>query len=146
MPTLASAIAFCSFQAQCFWDPENDPPPDACVWEAERFLELSLTYGATFQEIWSMARVATLGPRANDPDFKDPRLELAQLRLQLERDDAFLRKNSDLSLASAIAIWRTAHRYGQLLATWAPSPELRARYAAWVEDSEAAMAKASIAL
>lgn len=142
-PTLASAVAFCSWHAQCLWDPAGDPSPAECVEEAKLLLNLSLSYGFSFEEIHTMAQIANLGPQALEPDFIDPRLELAQLRLQLERDDAYLRKHADLSLESAIAIWRTAHRYGQLLATWAPTPELRARYGAWVADSEAGMARAS---
>jgi hypothetical protein len=141
--TLASAVAFYSFHTQCLWDPEGDPSPAECVEEAKLMLNLSLSYGFSFEDIHMLARIATLGPEANDPNFLDPRLELAQLRLQLEQDDAYLRKHADLSLDSAVAIWRTAHRYGQLLARWAPSPEARAKYAAWVADSEAAMARAS---
>jgi hypothetical protein len=142
-PTLNDAVSFYSFHTQCLWDPANDPSPAECIEEAKLLRSLSLSYSVSFEEILSMVRVATLGPRANEPGFIDPRLELARLRLQLEQDDAYLRKHDDLSLDSAVAIWRTAHRYGQLLAEWAPSPELRAKYAAWVEDSERAMAVAS---
>jgi hypothetical protein len=142
MATLDDATSFVSWHAQCDWDPTNDPSPADCVEEAKLLLSLSLSYGVSFEEIMSKVRTATFGPRANDPDFVDPRLELLQLRCQMEQDADFLRDNAEMTLAQALAIWRTAQRYNQLLAEHHPDPEKRARYATLLREHEEAMARA----
>jgi hypothetical protein len=142
MATLDDATSFVSWHAQCDWDPTNDPGPAECIEEAKLLLSLSLSYGATFEEIRSMVRIAVHGPNANREGFVDPRLELLQLRAQMEQDADFLREHAELSVAQAMAIWRTAHRYNALLAEHAPSPEARARYATSLREHEVAMARA----
>ena len=142
MSALDDAISFVSWHAQCDWDPLRDPSPAECVEEAKLLLSLSLSCGASFEEIRSMVRIAVHGPNANAPDFVDPRLELLQLRGQMVADAEFLRNNAEMTLAQAMAIWRTAHRYNELLAEHAPSPEARAKYAASLREHEAAMARA----
>jgi hypothetical protein len=57
-------------------------------------------------------------------------------------DAEFLRNNAELTVAQAMAIWRTAHRYNEVLAEHAPSPEARERYAELLRAHEAAMARA----
>jgi hypothetical protein len=142
MTTLDDAISFVSWHAQCDWDPLRDPLPAECAEEAKLLLDLSLSYGASFEEIMSKVRTATFGPQANDPGFIDPRLELLQLRCQMEQDADFLRNNADLTVKQAMAIWRTAQRYCELLTEHAPSPEARAKYATSLREHEAAMARA----
>lgn len=142
MPTLDDAISFVSWHAQCEWDPLRDPSPADCIEEAKLLLSLSLSYGASFEEIRSMVRIAVHGPNANREGFVDPRLELLQLRCQMEQDAQYLREHAEMSVAQAMAIWRTAHRYNQLLAEHAPSPEARAKYATLLREHEEAMARA----
>jgi hypothetical protein len=111
---------------------------DAAVYTLEVFREVALRHGISFWELYQMLSLQTLGPESLSPDYVDPLRELEKLRSHAHSDAALLAQPG-CSLADAVAAWKRAHRYFELMAEHHPNPLKRASYATELAAREAAM-------
>jgi hypothetical protein len=102
------------------------------------FHKLAVRHGVTFWELLTMLKVATIGPETLDAPDYDPAVELEAIKAQA-RNDAHLLAQPDCSLEDAVAAWKRAYRYFQLMARFHPNAEKRAAAAAEVAECERSM-------
>jgi hypothetical protein len=111
---------------------------DTAAYTLRVFHKLALRHGVTFWELYQMLRLETLGPESLDPDYIDPSVELEAIKSHA-RSDADLLAQPDCTLQDAVAAWKRAYRYFQLMALHHPDRDKRARAAAEVAERERSM-------
>jgi hypothetical protein len=111
---------------------------DTAAWTLEVFHDLALRYRISFWGLYQMLKLETLGPESLSPNYVDPLRELEALRSHAFSDDHLL-EQPDCTVEDAVAAWKRAHRYFQLMARYHPNPEKRAKYAAELSEREVAM-------